>query len=163
MSKHARKRSRTNWLGLASFGFFLLLIGTIWVANPSRLAKDVEAFVKPENWRLTAVIQNSTIGNVTLPEPIEGQTYPDLYTAVMQFCFVFGVFSIVVLVLRFTFHEPIDRKADTVSSIAFWLAAGYFASLLIASPPIGWFGFVAGIIISGGLAIVASSIVKLLR
>jgi hypothetical protein len=80
----------------------------------------------------------------------------------MQFCLIFGGFEIVILVLRLAFHESIGRMADAVSGMAFWFSAGYFLSLL-ANQSIGWFSFIVGIIISAGLAIVATSIFKLFR
>jgi len=156
MTGGARKRSTgTDWLGLAAFGFFLLLIGAIWIVNSLNLNVETREFVKPGNWHLANVT-----GNISIPEPV--RPFPVIYTAAMQFCLIFGGFEIVILVLRLAFHESIGRMADAVSGMAFWFSAGYFLSLL-ASQSIGWFSFIAGIIISAGLAIVATSIFKLFR
>ena len=99
---------------------------------------------------------------MSIPEPKNIRAFPTIYTAAEQFCFVFGFFQIVILILRFALHDSLERKADTVSGSAFWLSVGYFLNLL-ATQSIGWFAFLAGIIISGGIAIVASSLVKLFR
>jgi hypothetical protein len=156
MTREVRKRSAgTDWLGLAAFGFFLLLIGTIWIVNSPDVNVEAEAFVRPENWHLANVTEN-----IAIPEP--ARSYPVIYTAAMQFCFIFGAFEAVILILRLALHESINRIADAVSGMAFWFSAGYFLSL-VASQSIGWFAFLAGIVISGGLAIVAASLVKLLR
>jgi hypothetical protein len=153
---NSKKRSKgMDWLGLAAFGFFLLLVGAIWIAHFSDLNTEAEAFVNPDNWRLSNVT-----GNIAIPEPT--RSYPSIAIAVMQFCFIFGAFEVVILVLRLVVHDLIGRIADAISGAAFWFSAGYFASLA-ASESIGFFAFLVGVVISGGLAIVASSIVKLLR
>jgi hypothetical protein len=155
-AKFERRSRGTDWLGLLSFGFFLLLLGTVWAINPNALADEAKAFVKSESWHLKPLT-----GNLSLPEPT--RTFPAIYTAAGQFCLAFGFFEIAILIIRFVLHDRLDRKADAVSGIAFWLSAGYFLSLLVNQPPIGWFAFLAGIIISGGIAITASSLVKLFR
>jgi len=90
------------------------------------------------------------------------RAFPTIYAAAEEFCFIFGFFQIAILILRFALHDSLERKADAVSGSAFWLSAGYFLNLL-ATQSIGWLAFLAGIIISGGIAIVASSLVKLFR
>jgi hypothetical protein len=144
----------TNWLSLLSVGFFFVLLGTILIVTPN-LIEEVSAFVNPKNWHL----QNVT-DNIAFPEP--KSSYPVLYTAVLQFSLIFGALQVVILVLRFAFHESVNRKADTVSGMAFWFSIGYFLYML-ASVSIPWFAFLAGIIISAGLALLCSSIVKLFR
>jgi hypothetical protein len=143
----------TNWLSLVSFGLFLILLGTIWVATPN-LTEDVGAFVDPENWRLENITEN-----IAFPEP-KG-SHPILYTAAMQFCFIFGALQIAILFLRFVFHESINKKAETVSGIAFWFSASFFLHTLVNG--LAFLGFIGGIIISGGLALLAGSVVKLFR
>jgi hypothetical protein len=150
-----RRSKGMDWLGLAAFGFFLLLVGAILIAHFSDLNTEAEAFVNPDNWRLSNVT-----GNIAIPEPT--RSYPSIAIAVMQFCFIFGAFEVIILLLRLVFHDSIGRIADAISGAAFWFSAGYFASLA-ANESIGFFAFLAGVVVSGGLAIVAASIVKLLR
>ena len=154
MTENVKKRLEgTNWLGLLSLGLFLILLGTIWTATPN-LTEDVRAFVDPKNWRLVNVTEN-----IAFPEP-KG-SHPTLYTATMQFCFIFGVLQIAILFLRFAFHESINKKAETVSGIAFWFSISFFLHMLVNG--LTFFGFIGGIIISGGLALLTSSFVKLFR
>jgi hypothetical protein len=155
MAGNVEKRSEgTNWLGLLSFGLFLMLLGTIWTATPN-LTEDVRTFVDPKNWHLKNVTEN-----IAFPEPKD--SHPILYTAAMQFCLIFGVLQIVILVLRFAFHGSLNRKAETVSGVAFWFSFGCFLYMLV-SESIPWFGLIGGIIISAGLALLTSSVVKLFR
>lgn len=141
-----------DWLGIVSFGFFLVLFGTIWMITPNFTGK-VEAFFR--DFHLENVTEN-----ITLPAP--EHKHPVVYSAAMQFCFVFGAFQFVVLALRFVLNEPLDKKGGTISGIVFWLCAGFFLSML-ANGTIGWFSFLAGLIVSIGLTIIASSIIKLFK
>lgn len=98
---------------------------------------------------------------IFLPAPANAYNHKIVYTAAVQFSLIFGVFEVVILVLRFVFHDSIDRKAYAASGVGFWFSVGFFLTLLI-NESIGWLGFVAGIVISGGLTIVADSLAKLL-
>jgi predicted Kef-type K+ transport protein len=80
----------------------------------------------------------------------------------MQFCLVFGVFQIVILALRFVFRDSVERKAETVSGVVFWLGVAVFLGLL-ANGSLGWFSFIAGFVVSVGLSVVARNIVRLFR
>jgi len=141
-----------DWVGLLSFGVFIAIVGVTWALTPNLTDETIRFF---KDFRLQNVTEN-----VVFPTPGNAYAHKVVYKATMQFCFVFGAFEIVVLALRFVFHESRDRKADAVSGIAFWLSVGFFLTLLI-DESISWFSFVSGMIISVGLAIVASSLVKL--
>ena len=57
MAENVKKRPEgTNWLGLLSFGLFLILLGTIWTATPN-LTEGVRTFVDPKNWHLKNVTE----------------------------------------------------------------------------------------------------------
>jgi len=153
MTESEKERSEgTNWLGLLSFGFFLALLGTIWVVTPN-LTEEVSDFFA--DFQLKNVTEN-----IIFPAP--EHNHPVVYTAATQFCFIFGAFQIVILALRFILNESLNRKTETLSGMVFLFSAGFFLYML-SSEAIGWFSFLAGLIISAGLAIVTSSIVKLLR
>jgi len=152
VSSKKRYSRRTGWLSTLSFGFFLILFGVIWIITPD-FSSEVIDFAK--DFHLEHLTEH-----VVLPAPKE--SHPDLYTAAMQFCLVFGVFQIAVLVLRFIFHDSLDKKSGTISNIAFWFSTSFFLNML-ANKSTGWFGFLAGLIISIGLAIIASSVVKLFK
>ena len=154
MTENEKRLKGTDWLGIFSFGFFLILFGTIWIITPNSTEEVVNFF---KDFHLENVTEN-----IVFPAPKHEYNHLVVYTAAMQFCFIFGAFHIVILALRFVFHEPLDRKSGTISGMVFWLIAGFFLSML-ASQTIGWFSFLAGLIISAGLTIIVSSIVKLFR
>lgn len=150
-SKKGYSRS-TGWLSTLSFGFFLILFGAIWIITPNFSSKVIRF---AENFHLEHLTEH-----VVLLAPKE--SHPVVYTAAMQFCLVFGIFQIAVLVLRFIFHDSVNRKSGTISNIAFWFSTGFFLNMLV-NKSISWFGFLAGLIISIGLAVIASSVVKLFK
>ena len=152
MTRGEERRSEgTDWLSIVSLGFFLVLLGVIWIITPDCWNEVVDFF---KDFHL----ENVT-GNIILPAP--KHSHPVVYTAAMRFCLAFGIFHIVILALRFVLRESVDRKTGTISGIVFWLGAGFFLNMLAAGD-IGWFGFLSGLIICVGLMIVVSSIVKLL-
>jgi len=142
----------TGWLSTLSFGFFLILFGVIWIITPN-FSSEVIKFVK--GFHLEPLTEH-----VVLPAPKE--SHPVVYAAAMQYCLVFGVFQIVILVLRFILRDSLDKKSGTISNVAFWFSTSFFLNML-ANEPTRWFGFLAGLIISIGLAIIASSVVKLFK
>jgi len=152
MTENEKKRSEgTDLLSLLSFGFFLAVLGAIWAVTPN-FTDEVTSFFT--DFQLANVTEN-----ITFPAP--KASHPVVYTAAMQFCFVFGIFQIAILAVRFVLHESLNRKADTLSGMAFWFSAGSFLYML-ANKTLGWFGFIGGLIVSIGLLIVTSSMVKLL-
>jgi len=142
---------RTDWLGIVSLGFFLVLLGVIWTITPDLSNEVIDFFT---DFHLENVTES-----IVLPAP--EHNHPVVYTAVTQFCLAFGISQIVILALRFVLRESMDRKTGTISGIVFWFGAGFFSNML-AAEEIGWFGFLAGLIIVIGLLIIISSLVKLL-
>jgi len=151
MTSHGRRREERDILSLASVGFFFLLIGVIWIVTPN-LSQEVVDFSK--DFELKEAFEN-----VFLPFP--AHHHPVVYTAVTRFCFVFGLFQIFILVLRFVFREPADKIAGTFSGMVFWLGAGFVANMLSAGT-IKWFVFLGWIIVLIGLSLVIRSLVVLL-
>jgi hypothetical protein len=152
MTWRERQHEKRDILGLASFGFFLLLIGVIWTVTPDFHQKIIDFF---NDFKHTEEI----FPNVSLPVPTG--PHPEVYTALAQFCFAFGLFQIVILVLRFFFREPVDRIAGTFSGIVFWLGVG-FVSNQLADGTIEWLGFLGWLIVFIGLSLVVRSLLVLL-
>jgi len=152
MTRHERRYEKRDIFGLVSFGFFLVLVGVIWIITPN-LSEEVRNFF--EDFKL----KEEVFPNVLLPAP--QSPHPVVYTAIARFCFVFGLFQIFILVLRFVFREPVDKLAGTFSGMVFWLGAGFVANMLSAAT-IKWFAFLGWIIVLIGLSLVIRSLVVLL-
>jgi hypothetical protein len=141
------RREGWNILGTISFGFFLLLVGILIIITPHPL-KETQSF-------FTDIFENVQ----GFPAPSEPHSV--LYTAVMRFALIFGLFSIGILVLRFVLHESANRKAGTASSVVFWLGVAFLAYLL-AAESISWFGFWAGFFVIIGLMVIVGAFVRFL-
>jgi len=152
MPQHERQQKEQDKLGIASVGFFFFLIGVIWIITPSLSQKVIDFFN-------SFTFEKEIFLNVPFPAPTGAHRV--VYTALARFCFVFGLFQIVILVLRFFFREPLNRMAGTFSGIVFWLGAG-FVSNLLAARAIEWFGFLGWLIVLIGLSLVVRSLLILL-
>jgi len=146
-----RQREKPDILGLASAGFFFLLIGLIWIATPN-LAQKVVDFLKDFE------LEKEIFPNVFLPVP--AHHHPVVYKAVVRLCFAFGLFQLFILVLRFVFRETADKIAGTFSGMVFWAGASFIANML-SDRTIGWFAFLGWIIVLIGLSLVIRSLVIL--
>jgi hypothetical protein len=149
---------RENWLGLLSFGFFVMLFALFFVIVPD-YGDTVVAFFKGIDTREVA-------SGVFLPAP--GNSTPVararnaiIYENVMYFCLIFGIFQFAILAFRFYFRSAVNKTAETCSNIVWWLGAAYMFSLL-RSTALEWFPFIGGIIAVVGFSIIVRSIVPLL-
>ncbi len=140
-------------IGFISFGFFLIVVGFIWLNTPG-LKDAIVAFF--EDFHLEEAFQN-----VYLPAPRSEWDHPIVYSSFQQFCIGYGIFQIVVLALRFAFGSSISDKAGTVSGIVFWLGLAYFTGLLLGEA-VGWFAFLAGFIIVVGASIIVRGVAQIL-
>jgi hypothetical protein len=144
-SWNGHHREDTGWI---SFGAFLIIIAVIYLKTPGLLS-EAKAFVT--DFRLVELFQNFRWF-------VPSSNHPVLYNAAEQFCYAFGLVQILVLGLDFARRSSTHRKAETFSSIVFWLGAGYILSLL-SQGVLTWLSFIAGLVILVGISIVARALV----
>jgi hypothetical protein len=138
-------RDDTGWI---SFGAFLIIIAVIYLRTPG-LPSEIRAFVS--DFHLVQVYQDFRWF-------VPSTNHPVLYAAAEQFCYAFGLVQILVLGLKFARRSSTHGKAETFSSIVFWLGAGYILSLL-SQGALSWLSFIAGLVILVGICIVARALV----
>lgn len=148
-----RRRERRDWFGLVEFGFFLILVGAIFLVTPNAFDRMGKFFT---DFDPKAV---QIYPDIYLPAPIHD--HPGVYATVMYFCLVYSLFQIVILILRFAQKSPIDKKAGTLAGIVFWLGAAIFANTLVTGGSANWFLFIGGLIVSIGLSIMVRSLVTI--
>jgi hypothetical protein len=151
MALDERRWKGLDMLGFVSFGFFLVLVGVIFVITPN-LGDEIVAFFK--DFELVEVYPN-----VFFPAPTPNHEV--FYTAVAEFCIGYGLFQIAILILRVYLGDYLKKKAGTLSGAVFWLGAGYLLIILSAGN-IEWFAFLSWLIIFVGLSLVVRSLVILL-
>ncbi|MFQ6076825.1 MAG: zinc ribbon domain-containing protein [Candidatus Bathyarchaeia archaeon] len=142
-----RRREEQDRVGIASFGFFLILMGGIYVITPN-LPDLIVAFVR--DFKLVEVASD-----IWFPTP--ASNHPELYGVAQQFCFAFGLFQTLILVVRFALGSTPRKKVDTVSGMIFWFGAG-FLTWMLSTETIDWFNFLAGLIILVGLSIIVRAL-----
>lgn len=142
---------RESWIGLLSFGFFIMLFALFFIIVPDYYT-EVSGFFK--DFELQEVAYN-----VSLHAPVHHHSV--VYKTVMWFCIVFGLFQFFVLALRLYFRSSKSKIAETTSNIVLWLGAAYMFNLLL-SKTVKWFPFIGGIIAVIGFSIIVRSLIVLL-
>jgi len=145
-------RYREGLISAISAGFFLVLIGAIFMTTPNLFDKIIDFF---RDFDLRPV---PNLENLRLPWPAFPRTHLVVYMAVEQFSYVWGLFQIVILALRFVVRSPWSKRAESVSNIVFWFGAGFLIGTLLVETT-RWFVFWSGIIMLFGVSLVIRAIV----
>jgi hypothetical protein len=140
---------RDSWIGLLSFGFFVMLFAMFFLIVPNYGNEVVEFF---RDIKLEEVAPN-----LYLPVPEHSAV---IYRTVMWFSLAFGLFQFAILALRFFFRSRLSKIAETMSNIVLWLGAAYMFHLLYTKA-VTWFPFIGGIVVVVGLTIIVRSLVTL--
>jgi hypothetical protein len=152
MSTHGfSRRSRDGFISALSAGFFLILVGILFIVTPG-LFDSILAFFK--NFGIVQV-PHFTVG-FFLPAPESPEIHVTVYSAVAQFSLAWGIFLIGLLAVRIFAHSPLRKKAENTSHIVFWLIAGYLVNVFLNdSTTIAlWFAFWAAIIMLMGITLI---------
>jgi hypothetical protein len=156
-------RYREGLISGFSVGFFLIVVGALFVTTPTLYDSLVYFF---NHFELARV---SNLG-IYFPAPIRPFTQTAnlvVYRAVEQFSFIWGIFQIVILALRFVARSPARRFAETASNIVFWLGTGFlirtFLLESITFPSLfgltRWFTFWAALVMLIGVSLIIRGIV----
>jgi hypothetical protein len=157
-SKVVQTRHREGLLSAISAGFFFILVGTIFITTPN-LFNNIITFFSDFS---TVRVSNTQI---YLPAPKYPPTSPSansaVYSAVGQFSLIWGLFEIIILVLRFFVGSPLSKKAETVSNIVFWLGANYLIQTFLneTTTITTWFVFWTTIIMLLGASLIARAVI----
>jgi len=144
------RRHKEGVLSAVSVGFFLILVGMLFVLNPDLPSKIIDFANSFELKTVTRL-------NVSLPIPKDPRLYLLIYQTVEQFCLVWTVFLVAMLGLRFIFGSHARRKADGLGDIVFWFGATYLVQSLLVDTT-EWFEFWAGIITLIGVSLLVRGI-----
>jgi len=149
-------KKKENLITAVYIGLIFILLAVLYFINLSHnLWNSFVNFLS--SFALAPVLGTS----ISLPAPAYPASYTVLYITVFQFCLGIGILEISVLALRIVLHSPLPRKAETIENIVFWLGTSYLVITYLANMTImsEWFVFWAGIILVGGLSLVARSFV----
>jgi hypothetical protein len=144
-----------------SAGFFLLLVGVLFVITPN-LFQGIENFFN--DFTLKEFIPH--LPNVFVPVPEHLEQHMVVYTAAGQFSLVWGVFQVIILALRFVVGSPIGKKAETAGNVIGWLGTAYLIDVLLTSALLSgsnalenWFVFWAALIMLIGVSLIVRAFI----
>jgi len=151
-------RYRESLITGVTAGFFLILVGFLFIMTRGLFTSIINFF---NDFEILRQVPNTAI---YLPAPARPLNHTVVYTAIEQFSFAFGVFQVVILALRFAARSKMDKKAETVGNLVFWLGLGYLTRLLLLQPtrwvPLTtWFIFWAAILMLIGVTLIIRAII----
>ena len=145
-------------LSAVGAGFFLLLIGMLFVTIPG-LSDSIVSYVT--HFRTVQVGGTS----VYLPAPIDVHPIDAtlVYSAVWRFSIIWAVFLVALLIARFVVHSPARRKAEELGNVVFWFGTVYLVQTYLVGAvnfrdPTNWFLFWATVVILIGVSFVVRGI-----
>jgi len=162
-------KHREGLISAISAGLFFVLVGAIFLTTPNLFNSIVKFF---SHFELVPV---PNLGELRLPAPVPPLTdlaaylaaRKQVYVAVEQFSYIWGLFQIVILALRIVARSPLRKDAETVSNIVFWWGTGFLIRtflietirLLFITGVTRWFVFWAGIIMLIGASLIVRAII----
>ncbi len=152
------EKKKENLITAVYAGLIFILVAVVYVIN---LSQNIwNALVSFFGSFVLAQVPGTSF---SLPAPFNPGAYTIIYNAAFELCLGLGILELSVLAIRILMHSPLTRKAETVENVVFWLGASYLAITYLVNMTImsEWFVFWAGIILIGGLALVARSFVLL--
>lgn len=140
-----------------SVGFFFILVGAIFAVTPS-LYDGLRTFSSSDSW-MTDKVGNT---NVLVPVPVSPGAHSVVYQAAFEFCLIWGLFQVFLLISRFVVRSRPRRKARTASSVTFWLGASYLINTYLNATTTKetWYTFWAAIIILIGISVIIRAAVR---
>jgi hypothetical protein len=149
-------KRKENFISGLYIGFILILLVVLYFVNA-----HVNLWNSFDHFLNTFILETVPGTSLQLPVPDNPRAYIVLYEAAFQFCLGLGAIEIAVLGLRVWLDSPLPRKAETIENLVFWLGTSYLivTYLMNITIPSEWFVFWAGIILIGGLSLIARSFV----
>ncbi len=150
-SKGTPRQYQEQLFTAISIGFFLLLVGTLFVINPDLFSSILDFF---NDFKLVDVPHT----NIVLPAPESPQLHLTVYQAARQFSIALGVFQVVILALRFFIPSSWGKRSETVGNFVYWVGTSFLIQYFLVEST-QWFVFWSTIIILAGVSIIARAVV----
>ena len=145
--KETPKKYQEGFITAISVGFFILLIGIIFVITPN-LFDNVMDFLG--DFGLVDVPNT----DIVFIGPESPRSHLAVYKAVGQFSIAIGIFQIVIMGLRFLIPSTWEKRSETLSNFVFWTGSSFLIQLFLIEST-QWFVFWSTIIVIGGISLLA--------
>ena len=145
-------RKNQEWLFSAiSVGFFLLLVGALFIITPNLLDQVMDFFT---DFGIVDVPHT----NMMFPAPESPRMHLTLYEVSWQFSVALAVFEVVILALRFIIPSSWGKRSESAGSLVYWIGATFLIqAFLIESTQ--WFVYWSLIIVLIGVSMIARAAV----
>lgn len=150
-SNETRHQNQERLFTAISIGFFLLLVGTLFIINADLFSSILDFF---GDFELVEVPHT----NIVLPAPEFPRLHLIVYQAAGQFGIVLAVFQVFILALRFFVPSSWEKRSETVGNFIYWAGASFLIQLFLIETT-EWFAFWSTIIIVVGVSMIARAIV----
>jgi hypothetical protein len=150
-NKEKPRKSQEGLFTAISAGFFLLLIGILFVITPNLFESIIDFF---EDFKLIDV-PNTTI---IFPGPEFPRSHLTVYQAAGQACVALCIFQILMLALRFIIPSVWGKRAETVGNFVYWAGAAFLIQYFLVDST-QWFIFWSMIVILAGVSLIVRAAV----
>jgi len=150
-NKETPRKHQEGLFTAISAGFFLLLVGTIFVITPNLFESIIDFF---GDFTLVGVPNT----NIVFPGPESQASHLTVYQAAGQASAALCVFQIVILALRFIIPSSWGKRAETVGNFVYWAGAAFLIQLFLVENT-QWFVFWSTIVIIAGVSLIIRAVV----
>ena len=146
-NKETSRKYQEGLFTAISAGFFLLLVGTLFIITPN-LSDNILNFF--DNLKMVDVPNT----DVVFLGPQLPQSHSALFQAVGQFSIALAIFQIIILALRFVIPSSWEHRSETMGNFVYWTGAAVLIQLFLTENT-QWFVFWSTIIIIVGVSLIA--------
>ena len=160
MNKSENRRG-DGFITAVAVGGFLIVVGLVFALNPDLWQRIVNFFNDITTARFPF---GGATSSIALPAPENPFAHIALYKAVFQFDMGFGVVQLLVLALRVWTRSRINRVAESLGDVIFWLGAALLVNIfLLKGTQAGWFEYWAALIIVVGISFIGRGLVYFVK
>ena len=145
--KETSSKYQQGLFSAISVGFFLLLVGTLFIVTPNLFDNILNFF---GDLKLIDVPNT----DVMFIGPQLPRSHLTFYQAVGQFSIAIGIFQIVILALRFVIPSSWEKRSETLGNFVYWIGASFLIQLFLVEST-QWFVFWSTLIIIVGVSLIA--------
>lgn len=149
--KETKLHNQEGLFTAISIGFFLLLVGSLFVINSNLFGSIMDFF---KDFKLVDVPNT----DIMFPAPEFPQLHLTVYQAARQFSIALAVFQVVILALRFFIPSSWEKRSETVGNFVYWGGTSFLIQLFLIETT-QWFTFWSTIIILIGVSLIARAVV----
>ena len=150
-NKETAPKYQEGLITAISAGFFLLLVGVIFVITPNLVDLIIDFF---RDFKLVDVPNI----NIVFPGPEFPRNHLTVYQAAGLASAALCVFQIVILALRFVIPSSWGKRAETVGNFVYWAGVAFLIQICLVEST-QWFIFWSTLIIIIGVSLIARAIV----